>query len=450
MVRMLLRDVEVGGRPCSVRVTGGVVTEIGEPSAAGDEVVVDGHGAALVPGLHDHHCHLLATAAAAMSVDVSGGLAALATALPGPDGWLRALGHDEADLDRRAVDDARADVPVRVQHRGGGLWMLNSRALAELGPIDDAPVGVERDAAGQPTGRLWRLDDWLGRRLPRTAPDLLDLSRRLVGYGITGITDATPDLTAESARLLAEHLPQRLVSLAADTAAGVELGPRKIVVSDHDLPGTDDLAALVGAARAAGRAIAVHAVTRESLLLVLAVLDEVGARAGDRIEHAAVAPPEAIETMARMGLIVVTQPSLVAQRGDDYLDRVDADDIAHLWRFRSLLDAGLRVSASSDAPYGDLDPWATVRAARDRRTPSGRVLGVDERVPAAVALAGFLSPPAEPGGRPRDVHVGGPADLVLLDAPLPDVLAAPAAARVRLTLIGGDIVHDSAALGSGR
>jgi predicted amidohydrolase YtcJ len=76
-----------------------------------------------------------------------------------------------------------------------------------------------------------------------------------------------------------------------------------------------------------------------------------------------VAPPEAVEAMARAGLAVVTQPSLLARRGDDYLDRVAADDLPFLWPYRSLLAAGVPVGCSSDAPYGDLDPWGSVAAA---------------------------------------------------------------------------------------
>jgi predicted amidohydrolase YtcJ len=217
------------------------------------------------------------------------------------------------------------------------------------------------------------------------------------------------------------------------------LGPAKLVLADHALPGWDELVASIGAARAAGRAVAVHSVTRESLLLVLAVLAEVGVVVGDRIEHAAVAPAEAIVQLARLGVAVVTQPSLVARRGEQYRDRVDAKDRPWLWPYGSLLSAGIAVSPSSDAPYGDLDPWAGIRAARDRTTSVGRTLGSGERVEAATALRGYLA--SSPGQRPREVAVGEPADLVLLDAPLPEVLADPAAERVRATLIGGRVRH---------
>jgi hypothetical protein len=39
------------------------------------------------------------------------------------------------------------------------------------------------------------------------------------------------------------------------------------------------------------------------------------------------------------------------------------------------------------------------------------------------------------------VAVGADADLCLLDAPLAEVLADPAAERVRATVIAGELVH---------
>lgn len=431
-------DVEVNGVVCDVEVIDGRIARIGR-LLGGADIELAGGGAGLLPGLHDHHIHLLAEAAARDSVNVSSGLDALRGAGT-REGWVRGVGCD-SDPDRADLDRVRDDVPVRVQHRGGSLWVLNSAAITALGLDEARADGIERDAAGRPTGRLWRLDSWLGERVPRVRPDLAALGARLAAVGITGVTDATPELSAD-ALLLLGALPQRLTVLAAEPGLHVS-GPRKIVVSDHDLPGPVDIAQLIRQSRTAGRAVAVHAVTRAALVVTLAAFEDVGAVEGDRIEHAAVVPPEAATAIARLNLIVVTQPSLVSRRGNDYLDRSDPADVPWLWPFRSLLDAGVRTVASSDAPYGDPDPWATIRAARDRRTPDGRILGPHERVAPAVTLEGFLSAASAPSGPARRVEVGERADLVLLDVPLAAALAEPSADRVRATIIGGDIVHTS-------
>jgi predicted amidohydrolase YtcJ len=145
--------------------------------------------------------------------------------------------------------------------------------------------------------------------------------------------------------------------------------------------------------------------------------------------------------VAELGVAVVTQPSLVELRGDHYLDDVEAADRPFLWPYRSLLAAGVKVGCSSDAPYGDPDPWAGLRAARDRRAASGRVVGAGEQVDASTALAGYLSAAARPGGPPRALAPGVPADLVVLDTPLPTMLADPDARHVRATFVAGEMIH---------
>lgn len=447
--------------------------------AAPGEFVVDGAGGALLPGLADHHVHLAAMAARSGSVDLSTRStrralgAGLADAASGSDGWVRAVGYDEGlhgPLDRGVLDGWVAGRPVRVQHRSGTLWVVNSAGLARLGVERDqepgglragrdvsAPVpdGVEQDAAGRPTGRLWRVDSWLRRRLGGRPPSLAVVGARLAGYGITHVTDATPARGAVQVLAGAVHrgeLPQRVLSLATARRGDhtphprLRLGPRKIVVADHRLPELPLLVGEIIGAHAARRPVAVHCVSPAALALTLAALDEAGTYEGDRIEHCALAGTALVHELARRRLRVVTQPTLVALRGDAYLDRTPSADHGDLWRYASLLRAGVRTAPGSDAPYGDPDPWACLRAARDRATPSGRALGPAERVPVARVLCGMLSRPADPGGPPRRVATGVRADLVLLHTPLDEALRAPDSALVRATFVAGRAVYGAAGL----
>src|SRR6185436_18011267 len=114
----------------------------GDAAPAGADVVIDAAGGALLPGLHDHHVHLLAMAAARASIDVgppavtspTGFDDALRTAAG--DGWVRAVGYHESiagPLDRRRLDALLPHRPARVQHRSGQLWVLNGAALDLVG-----------------------------------------------------------------------------------------------------------------------------------------------------------------------------------------------------------------------------------------------------------------------------------------------------------------------------
>jgi predicted amidohydrolase YtcJ len=226
-----------------VRITDGQVTECAPGLLPGaDEADIDAAGNALLPGLHDHHVHLRALAAAGASIqagppqvrsaaELADALAAADAAAP-PGAWLRCVGYHESvagPLDRWALDRLVPRRPVRVQHRTGALWMLNS-AAAGLAGLDACELpGVERDADGRPTGRLWRMDHWLADRVtgtaggPTMAPDLAEVSAQAAALGVTGFTDATPgateqDIAALAAALAAGSLLQRVCAMAAGYA----------------------------------------------------------------------------------------------------------------------------------------------------------------------------------------------------------------------------------------
>jgi predicted amidohydrolase YtcJ len=463
---LVLRQVEVAGAVVDVRVSGGVIADLGPdlqplPGAA----VIDGGGGALLPGLHDHHIHLLATAAMARSVRVGpgdvGDRAGLAATLHradqthGQGRWLRAVGYHESvagDLDRAALDALVPNRPTRVQDRSGARWTLNSAAITALGLDDHSRSELERDASGRLTGRLHRGDDWLRTLLPEEPePDLAALGRQLAGVGVTGVTDATPYTTVAALEPLQRaaadgSLPQQVwitggPALAAlDQPDGLHLGPVKLIIDDDSYPALDELVGWITSAHAHGRNVAVHCVTRTAIVLALVAWDAAGSRAGDRVEHGSVIPPAQVADIVRHQLTVVTQPGFVAERGDDYLREVDADDLPYLYPCRSLLDAGAMVAGSTDAPYTEPDPWRAMRAATMRRARSGAALGSDEVISSPRALELFLGDPRAPGGPPRRVEVGARADLCLLDRPLADALAAPDEVRVAHTVIGGSPV----------
>jgi predicted amidohydrolase YtcJ len=459
---LILRNVEVGGRPgLDVRLEAGRIAEIG-PRLGGVFPDLDGRGGALIPGLADHHIHLLATAArdasivldgAAEAHEIAARIVAVAATRPA-GGWLRATGYSpgaDALLDRDDLDRMSPHHPIRLQDRTGGLWVLNSRALGLI-DITDAPQALERGADGQPTGRIWRGDAWLRDRLgPSAPPDLSALGARLAGLGVTALMDASANTDASSAQVLADavrrgDLPQRLslmsaAPLTAPPDGAVAIGPVKVLLDERDLIALEDFADRIVDARRQGRGVAVHCVTAAELVLTLAAFETGGAQFGDRIEHGGVIPSWAIGAIRDLGLTVVTQPGFIAERGDRYRAEVDPGDQPDLYRLASLLTAGVPLAASSDAPYGDPDPWAAMRAAVDRRTASGEVIGPFEAVTPRIALSLHLGALDDPGGPARRVAVGAQADLCLLKAPLAEALAVLSAELVAATIVGGRLVY---------
>ena len=459
MTGMLLRDVELDGERVDVRLVDGVVDAIGASGGLDhDGVVVDGRGGALLPGLHDHHVHLHALAARRTSVDVDpldtpeAFDAAVRAAVPGGEGWVRVAGHDEhrhGMLDRERLDALVGGRKVRVQHRSGLAWSLSSAALATIDLDDAPPTAVERDGDGRPTGRLLRADHWLADHLPSTPPSLDGLGAELAAVGLTGVTDATPALGPE--RLASLHdavargeLPQRLVLLGVDPGdcdPWASVGPAKLLCDEVRGLDPDALADAIVRHHDRGRPVAIHAVSRAETVTAVTALALAGTIEGDRIEHGTVLPTELDTVLGIAPVTVVVQPSLVLERGDHHLAEVDEQDLPVLHRLASLRAAGIPVIAGSDAPVTDVDPWRSIRSAVERRTRSGASLGPTESIGAVEALDLHLADPMRPWGPSRRVRPGVAADLVLLDAPLAEVLADPDASRVRATWVAGRQVH---------
>ena len=423
-----------------------------------DEDVVDATSCAVLPGLHDHHVHLRTLAAAASSLDLAASesptaaraaIRAACDRLP-RGAWLRVVGFHESatgDLDRAALDEMTPpDTPVRVQHRSGALWVFNSAAMRAARLDASEEPGVDRH-----TGRLWRRDDLVRRVSVLSPDDLGGIGTRATALGVTGFTDATPNGATADARDLARdlraagvvqllHLMAPAGGIAPD-AARAALGPVKVMLDDDALPTIDELGETIRAAHAEHRAAAFHCVTRLQLVVAITALDTVGARPGDRIEHGSVIPGEMLAHLRRLHVTVVTQPHFVAERGDDYLREVAADDRDSLYRVRSLVNAGIPVAAGTDAPFGGFDPWASMAAAVTRRTRAGQDVGAGERIDARAAVDLFLGSAGAPAS-PRAIAVGQPGDLCVLGVPWRALPSALTDAPVRRTYIAGTPVYE--------
>lgn len=465
---MLIRNAEINfDQRVDVRIAQGVIAEIG-PSLGPllDEETVDAQGAALLPGLNDHHVHLYAFAAAQASVQcgppqvrdeatLREQLRQAASALKDGE-WLRGIGYHESvagGIDRDWLDAVVPDHPVRIQQRTGRLWILNSRALQAINAEHDSSSPLER-VGGRATGRLYDGDSWLRSRTGARRPDLHQVSRLFASYGITGLTDTSyQNGPAEfeafaQAQARAELLQDLRVMGDArldgvHDRAGITRGEHKFHLHDHDLPDFDVLCTDIRRAHHAGRAAAFHCVTRTDLVYALGALREAGNIKGDRIEHAAIVPPELMEEIRALGLTVVTQPHFIAERGDAYLRDVAREDQPWLYRLRGFLDDDVALAAGSDVPYGSANPWLTMQAAVTRRSESGVTMAVEESLAPEQALALFLSPLDTPGSAPRRVHVGAGADLCLLNGNWNKACVDLSQVSVRRTWKGGACIWNT-------
>jgi predicted amidohydrolase YtcJ len=456
-------------------VRGGCVVGLGDAGAlrrraAGPVRRIDCGGATVMPGLVDPHLHLFAVAARSAHLDCGGfdAVPALLAAIRRragtgpPDAWVRGEALDEDVLGRlptvAELDRVAPGVPVRLRHRSRHASVLNTAGLARLG---ERP-GVEC-RRGEPTGLVYGEEAAVGRavgRLPAAviAGGLLSAAAALREAGVTTVADATPRTWRELAPLRGLIDGGRLgIRVFAMRRAGtprwrgrdrLRPGPVKLMVEEGPgglRPGPAALARRIALAAATG-AVAVHCLGAPTLVAALsgfaALPGRLRRRGPHRLEHVAECPPPLVREIAALGLTVVTNPAFVRERGDAYRRETEATRWSWLYRARTLAAAGVPLAAGSDAPIGPLSPWIGLAAARTRRTIGGAVLERGERLGASEALALFTRGAADALGAPTlgRLHVGGPADLIVVE---PDPLRAPpdevAAARVVLSMLGGEI-----------
>ncbi len=449
-----------------IRCREGKIIEIGHSLAPNPgEKIIEANGGALLPGLHDHHIHLMALAASFQSVNCGPPkvttIESLARVLQGASGsgWIRGTGYHESVaglLDRRQLDELMPDRPVRIQHRSGKMWLVNTLA-ANLLDLDGHRNmdGVELDSNNSPTGRLFRLDDWLRQKIGiDTLPDIKAASMKLASFGVTGITDATADNSLSTLCFIRELLTsgdllQRTLLMGDRTLISdlchplLKTGSLKILLDDYQLPDFEDLKNMIADTHQQNRSVAIHCVTATELIFALSAIREAGILRGDRIEHASVIPQDAISLIKDTAVTVVTQPAFIAERGDQYIEDITEAEHADLYRCGSLTRAGIPVGGSTDAPFGNPDPWHAMRAAVSRQTASGTHLGISETLTPEDALQLFTSSSSDPGGTARAIQVGTNADLCLLNQPWLSARERLIQENVITTIRSGEIIFQA-------
>jgi len=447
-------------------------------------------GRVVTPGFIDSHIHFMEGASVTAGVSlvrcrtISDMLAdlRLAGGKTPPGNWFRAFGCDEALMQERRgptlkeLDQAVSRNPLRLRHQTLHASWLNSRAIAQLGlaaPDFKPPEGavMYRDANGTLTGFVVGMEEWLGARMPRVTAAELEArariySRELAGAGVTTFTDATVrnslDDIATMGRLVASgSIVQRVAAMAGPhcldsisalrkTAAscGIRLAGIKFMnVARWE---TASLIRAVANARSQDLDCAFHCTEVEELDAALTAIETARERVPSRtlestfcrIEHGGLIPPEYPERIAAAPAWVVTNPGFIYYRGTKYVG--DPGLVPYLYRAKSLVSAGVRVVAGSDAPVTPAKPLHGIAGAISRISIEGYELALKEKIDASAALAMFTSAAAELARiEAGTLDPGRLADLVVLPSdPLKLTAAELLKTAVDLTIIGGRVVYE--------
>nr|WP_233159843.1 amidohydrolase family protein [Pseudonocardia sp. MH-G8] len=467
-------------------------------------VVLDLAGAVVTPAFVDAHVHATATGLLVDGLDLVGcasaralldAVAARAAARPGALVW----GHGWQDQHwpdplppRSALDRAAAGAPVYLSR------IDVHSALASSALLDRAPAAT--GAPGWSAGALTSQAHHHARRAALAAVDSTTRDSAQAAFlteaaarGVAVVHEcAGPDISspADLAALLARPGPEvvgywgeavrgvdevreRLTAtgargLAGDLFVDGSLGSRTAALRAPyaDAPGctgnhyldADAIGAHVAACTSAGVQAGFHVIGEAAADALLAGLDaavaatsaEAVRAAGHRVEHLEMVDATQARRLADLGVVASVQPLFDAFWGGPdgmYVQRLGAARARGMNPFAGLRDAGVALALGSDAPVTPVDPWASVRAAVEHRTPgsgltatqalaahtSGGHRAAGDRSP----LAGRLLPGAAvsyavwDGAGPLDGDPRSPACLrtVHRGALLHDALPTPTAAR---------------------
>jgi len=406
---------------------------------------------------------------------------------------------------RAELDEAAPDRPVVAIHWTYHRAVGNGPALAAAGVTlghTCVPHGiVECDARGEPIGIVAEAASNGLQRLSidalkeRHASELLDLvaanAERHLALGITAVQDAwaPPDSialverAAAAGRLPLYYTPLRgsarglLDSPAAWLDADLDAArPPRIrrggikffadgagVASAMSLPsrdgsclvdegilfyGASELGDLVARAQRRGLVVAIHAVGNRAIATALAAVGLARAAAPGggrvRVEHFMWPAPADIARARALDVGVVIQPDAIRKIGDRMLAARGRD---HLLRFpmARLLEAGVALASSSDAPCFSMPPLWAVAGAIERRTADGAAFGEDEALPATEALRAATLGAAWAGGTEDDegsISPGKLANFAVLTAD-PRELTPPElrALAVHETWVDGEVAY---------
>ncbi|HTQ11204.1 MAG TPA: amidohydrolase [Fimbriimonadaceae bacterium] len=151
---------------------------------------------------------------------------------------------------------------------------------------------------------------------------------------------------------------------------------------------------MVAAAHDAGYQIAIHSIGDYSTDLVMDALEATGEPSRHRIEHAMILSDTQIERLAKLNCFVTMQPEFLIRFAHAYLRNLGPERRSHLKRFRSVLDAGIRLSFSSDRPIVAGDPRDGIRVLTNR--PEG--YDPTENITPREAWLGYTARAAEANG----------------------------------------------------
>ncbi|WP_342358925.1 amidohydrolase [Terrarubrum flagellatum] len=436
-----------------------------------------------------------------------------AKAKPGEWILARGYDHFELDVKRHPhrteLDAAAPNNPVYIVRACGHLSVANSMALRIAG-VDETTLVPAGGAIEQVNGKLTGLmaengRDAVKKALPNPTDEELVAAIERAGrycnsFGVTSVMDAAVGMRSGYREIAAYRTAQRVGRLPVRTNMCLLGGPGGVVddcwrdglvtgVGDDRLsvgpvkiftdgsaggrtaamsapylgePETKGIFCLTDAEmnaltldyHAKGYQLAVHAIGDAAIEQTLNAMEAALKAHPDptrrhRIEHCGFNSPAQITRMVRLGVEPAPQPVFIHDFGDLYRAVLGDERPETSYPMRDWINAGLKPSASSDAPVCDVNVFTNIYAMLTRKTSRGTVIGASQKLDIHEAIAAYtdfgayLNKAEAQRGR---LIPGMAADVAVfsrdLTAATPEEILHDS--RCDLTIVNGEIVHDAA------
>lgn len=416
--------------------------------------------------------------------------------------WIQARGINEANMKegrlptKEDLDKVSTERPVWVIRTCAHIGIANSKAI-ELSGItanthipaggemrlgnDGKPNGIFTETAlGVVTNHIpaYSAEDYA--RMIRAAED------ELLRFGITTATDPAvmPDLLdcyrqLEQQRKLrirvnampirvpdgsdavlplphhydSDYLNVHIVKFFADGGlSGMTAAmnrPYKNSTSTGVLRLTEDFFyPIAREAAEQGFGIGTHAIGDKAIDVVLQVYEQIRKEFSNillRIEHLGLPSAAHLQRMKDLRVHCVSQSIFLKELGKNFALYLEEERLRRTYPYRSVLDAGLNLSLSSDAPVvKDFNPITGMQAALLRKDLAGNVLGPGQEITFEEAIYAYTMGSAAANGNAAavgSITAGKLADFIILNGRLDGHTVISGNIQVATTFVGGEVMY---------
>ena len=209
----------------------------------------------------------------------------------------------------------------------------------------------------------------------------------------------------------------------------------------------DKLEEMVQTARANNDAVAVHMIGDRAIEMVLDAIEKYPVPQGkhDRLIHISLLRPDLIERIANLPVVCDIQPTFLISDMPWVAEYIGEERSKYLYPFKTLLDKGVIMGGSSDAPIEKVNPFLGIHALMTREE-DGTVYNPAEIISRFDAFKMYTVEAAKIVYRENiqgKIEAGYFADFIVLDRDVmtvsPDELKET---KVLKTIIDGDIVFE--------